>query len=44
MIKNNTPLSFKLLGSSNGLYLKTLFNYKAMIYIDAVAAQDKLIF
>ncbi len=43
-MKNISPTPYKILGSSNGLYLHNLFNYKTMAYIDAIVNKDKLLY
>jgi hypothetical protein len=43
-MKNITPIPYKILGTSNGLYMQNLFSYKTMVYIDAIVNKDKLLY
>lgn len=42
LTESTTPLTYKLIGSSNGLIVDSLFPYQAMLYIHAVGVQDRV--
>lgn len=44
-LTNNLPAqNFKLLGSSNGIILDSIFSYKTMVYINVHVVNDRLVY